>query len=176
MQTAKALLDDLINDNTGSGIDIPWDGTEEDAVANIIVIFFGLDPFVGASDPRNVHKTRGYKALVVGVIQAVSEEYANHPELITRIQLAFGDGLDTQETLNYKLPKNPSDAVNIAIVAFLYLCSLGKEKSDRLIRTLDMWHQNINREIEAWDKFSDFLQHLADDVGALGNSRKLITG
>ena len=111
-----------------------------------------------------------------GVIQAVSEEYASHPELITRIRLAFGDGVNTQETLNYTLPNNPSVAVNIAIVAFLYLHSLGKEKSDRLIRTLKRWRGKINIEIEAWYKFIDFFEHLSDDVGTLRNSRKLITG
>lgn len=161
MTTAKELYDSLLNEDSGPGINVPWDKSKEDALAEIIVFFVRIEPYSGLlSDNPDLE----------GILHTVSKHYPDHPTLVDWIQKYYrqkiGEPLVFEESLTRYM--------NSAIAAFLYLHSISGDESQRLIETLRECKSGFNRKVEIWDKFLGFLEFLREDAGALRHSRSLI--
>lgn len=161
MQTAKELFDSLLNEDTGPGINVPWEKTKEDALAEIIVFFVRIEPYSGlARDNPDLE----------GILHTVSENYPDHPTLIDWIKKYYLQKI--AEPLVFE--ESFKRSMNSAIAAFLYLRSISDDETQRLIKTLRECQSGFNREVKIWDEFLSFLVRITVDAGALRHARSLI--
>jgi len=163
MATVKEFYDSLFNEETE--ISIPWDGTEEDALLEVISFFFRLDLFVVPIDsPYQNISSDSYKKLKSVILDNFSHDYSDSPNLLSKIDdFLSGQG----SVVKLGIERDRSDHLESATLAFVYILSISKDESIRLTQTLEKCSRAMNRNIDHWDEFIEYLVSLTSSSDVL---------